>query len=436
MHVALQGERPSRQYDRPNRSDNNDRPTRSYGNDRPTRSYDNDRPTRSYDNDRPTRSYDNDRPTRSYDNDRPTRSYDSGDRPQRSYDRSGSPGEGGQGQRRSRPPPRQNEMTRQINGEIQQATNFQQLYEILQSRQDSLDSFHIIAMLLKVGKGEVTGPQTDAERGSYEELIALLYGWMASQVASYNPNQLATALYGIGKLNYYNAEIVTALTDKSYLILAQLKPIELSNTMWAFARLGVSPGEPWLKQFEYRSKAKLSQFRGVELSNTIASMARLGYRPEDEWMAEFAASAAQQLRYARAQELTNILWGMASLGYHPGGEMLEELLSAVQAQMSYAKVADLVKQMYAMTQYDSRPSPEFLTGFTASFTNQIRYVTGQDLASVLYSMAFLQVGAGWGWGWVVHCCWVVWLYGCLLTRLAVSMGVHGSTVTLPDRVPC
>jgi hypothetical protein len=66
--------------------------------------------------------------------------------------------------------------------------------------------------------------------------------------------------------------------------LPQSSPQDLSNSLWALAKLRVQPPQDWLQDWVAASAGLLGQFSGQAIGNAVWGLVKLGHRPGEAWV--------------------------------------------------------------------------------------------------------------------------------------------------------
>jgi hypothetical protein len=147
---------------------------------------------------------------------------------------------------------------------------------------------------------------------------------------------------------------VAAAADR---LLSDCAPRQLSNMLWAWARLGWHPGPLWLADWVDAMLRVLPSASCRDVSNALWALAALqgapqphGQHPGHEAQAldpvlarELQAALARTLAAgdsgggANAQDVANALWALAHLQLSPAPELLQLLLLAVQRHQDVMK---------------------------------------------------------------------------------------------------
>lgn len=109
---------------------------------------------------------------------------------------------------------------------------------------------------------------------------------------------------------------------------------QLSNTLWALARLGIDPGATILSAFYVRASVIMAQFNAIDVSSTLVALSVLSAHTKSkvpsELVASLLAQLIQELPSANDQSLANSLWALAALRICPGHTDMDKLFEALQ----------------------------------------------------------------------------------------------------------
>jgi hypothetical protein len=134
--------------------------------------------------------------------------------------------------------------------------------------------------------------------------------------------------------------------------LPRFQPRELANTLWALARLGHAPAEPWMAALLASTAARLCAFRPAELTALAWALAALRYHPGDDWLRSFQAAAAAQMEAFEAPELAAVARALAKLRAVPGPAFLSALGAAIEARFAAFDAAGAAAALTALNALD------------------------------------------------------------------------------------
>jgi hypothetical protein len=105
------------------------------------------------------------------------------------------------------------------------------------------------------------------------------------------------------------------LEEASASCLHSFTPQGLSNTLYAWAVLGVVPSPAWCDLYWRVSSSALNHCEPQHLSNTVWAAAKLALQPPAEWAGRWWVVSQQALTRSTPQGCSNMLWAVAVLGW-------------------------------------------------------------------------------------------------------------------------
>ncbi|GLI69671.1 hypothetical protein VaNZ11_014349 [Volvox africanus] len=145
-------------------------------------------------------------------------------------------------------------------------------------------------------------------------------------------------------------------------------PADVSMSLWALATLRLPPAgycPQLLPVVERYSLPRLAAFPEQELSNLVWAMARLQYSPGQEWVRHLYDAIARLLPELRPQALSTVLYGLAQMGQRPEAEWLDAILPYVRARLRWFPPQSLALTIHALAVMGCRPPDSWLASFHA-----------------------------------------------------------------------
>lgn len=204
------------------------------------------------------------------------------------------------------------------------------------------------------GGYDASGSGATAEGGETIALVPLFgsHGSDTASVVSPGGDGASRPALAHGLLPFRSLEPLRVLTTEATRRVGEFNTQNLSNSVWAFATLGVDPGHPFLEAVERASVARLHEFSPQNVANALWAFAKL-QAPAPRL---FAAAAEHLPRVAHAtspQCLANSLWAFAAAGVDPG-EHCAAALSArareVARDMTHQHVANCLWAIATLAQ--------------------------------------------------------------------------------------
>eukprot|EP00878_Enallax_costatus_P022701 GHUV01024104.1.p1 GENE.GHUV01024104.1~~GHUV01024104.1.p1 ORF type:complete len:535 (+),score=144.39 GHUV01024104.1:216-1820(+) len=327
-----------------------------------------------------------------------------GERPQRGggynrggYGRGGSSRGGGRGGR-GEGQERWQEENRILNDSIQNASSWRELQAILEQNSRTgmlgLDGFQLVSMLSRLVK--VPRPTEGDDAADYQQFVASVYGWMMDRMPRCRSRQISGAIFAIGRLNLYNAELVGALLERAQTNISEFGADEYVKFLDGLQRMNVAPTAEWTAEFFRTSADKIVQTaRRDEVTAIVSFVGRLGMQPTPEWLATITAAAIDRVAQRdtlQVAEYRRLLVGLASLGWRPNPQQLQMIVdkSYPLLQLPTTQVHDLVEIAWSLAQWETPMPQQWTQVFCDRMTRQRRFIRPGQLGSLLYSLAYLR----------------------------------------------
>ena len=113
-------------------------------------------------------------------------------------------------------------------------------------------------------------------------------------------------------------------------IARQFDPQGVANLMWAFAKLGMDPGEV-VGAMSRRAVAIAGQFNAQNVANLMWAYAALGVAPGEDVVPAMSRRAVAIAGQFNPQDMVNLMWAFAVLGIETGEELALILSSNLYA---------------------------------------------------------------------------------------------------------
>ena len=228
----------------------------------------------------------------------------------------------------------------------------------------------------KTGRGQFRGVTSDPV---YQSLLRMVEtGLTAGGTSEFNPREIANTAWGIAKAQETSPLTFAALVEASAQRgLAGFKPQELANTVWAFATAHagsfgqqrtqllahvdrmLSIAESEIVQRRAYANARvpggLAEFKPQELSNTIWAFSTVGRHSSGVYAAVVEEMKQRNLPDFVPQDLANSVWAIVTAGFS-----CPELLEQVQADtllrgVENFKTQEIANLVWAFAKADPPP---------------------------------------------------------------------------------
>lgn len=167
------------------------------------------------------------------------------------------------------------------------------------------------------------------------------------QVSTLLPRHVASLMWSLAKLERPpGIELARALCRHAAAASRDFGPRELCTVLWSLATLGLYPGAEWMRTWTEAYLPGLllvddsisaasdvgigtqreCRFSPRDLSQTMWALAKLRHRPGAAWASAAAARARAMAPRMSARDLSNLLWAFATLELDPGLDWLAAML--------------------------------------------------------------------------------------------------------------
>ncbi|MEW5300527.1 MAG: hypothetical protein WDW36_003456 [Sanguina aurantia] len=180
--------------------------------------------------------------------------------------------------------------------------------------------------------------------------------------------------------------------------LSAFTPRQLSNTLWALARLGIHPGTAVLHAFHTQAAAMVGRFNSVDVSSTLVALGVLSAHTDTQVPAELVsalvAQLIQELPLASDQSLANSLWALAALRTCPGHADMEKLFVALQPRARQLHPRALSQVLWACATLGVILPQEFVLEMLRATRGPVALAafSPQSLSNILWALAAAGLG--------------------------------------------
>jgi hypothetical protein len=183
----------------------------------------------------------------------------------------------------------------------------------------------------------------------------------------------------------------TQLLEHSARVFERMAPRNLSNSLYACAKLGITPPDDWLQRFWHFSAVTMATFQGQHFSNTMYACGLLGIVPPAVWMERFWLASAAQLGHSQfdPQALSNTLYACGLLGLTPPEYWLARYWLASASRLGEFVPQALSNTIYACGRLAVMPPEYWLQRFWLAGEPKLVDHIPQDFANTLYSCGLL-----------------------------------------------
>ncbi len=195
-----------------------------------------------------------------------------------------------------------------------------------------------------------------------------------------------------------NTELLVMLCSASARHLQRFNAQDLSNTLYALAKLQHAPPREWMDAWAARATHQLPWFTPQALANSAWALAKLKQQ-QPQWLAACMASAAQaaHAREVGAQEACNLLWAAGETQLDVPDPVIGELLRCLRPQLPACSPQDLASIMYALARLQAAPGVGWTEAYFAAAAGKLPAFDANTLSITLWALAELGLAGGPAW---------------------------------------
>ncbi|GAX73300.1 hypothetical protein CEUSTIGMA_g754.t1 [Chlamydomonas eustigma] len=230
------------------------------------------------------------------------------------------------------------------------------------------------------------------------------------------PQNLSNILWSCACLAHVpDREWMALFYDAFDATIIQFNPQDISNTFWAFAKLedaSMMKGHATaststsntarhvfkvpvsvLTKLVNRARPQLPSFLPKQLTNSLWALAKLGVAVPSSWMQQFAAASLLRLRQQKfsPQELSQLIGAVSKLRVQMGKEWMEAFLTATHESLSLMSAEHISQILLALGNLKAAPSVNWTLTFTTTATSLLPTFTCQELANAMLGLSRLWV---------------------------------------------
>ena len=124
---------------------------------------------------------------------------------------------------------------------------------------------------------------TPADKERWQQAVGILEEAATRLMQKFQPQQFANILH-ITVKNGYETCLLPELERRAEAVAGEFKSQEVSNTVWAYATMGMKPGERLMGLLERRAEATAGDFNSQNVANTLWAYATMGRKPGERLM--------------------------------------------------------------------------------------------------------------------------------------------------------
>ena len=165
----------------------------------------------------------------------------------------------------------------------------------------------------------------------------------------------------------------------------------ISLTLWAYATLGIQPGEEMVDGLERQAAGLMTGFNSQDIAMTLRAYAKLGIRPRAGIVAglERRWQARRVMGEFQPREISHALWAYATLRLVPGAGLLDDVERRAASLMNSDRFnpQDLSMYLRACATLGIRPGRAISAAIEKRVTADIGCFNAQGLSNTLWAYA-------------------------------------------------
>lgn len=244
------------------------------------------------------------------------------------------------------------QLAKRLTRDIKQAPSWDALQLVVKKHQDHLNFIHVSCALTHLPK------------------IVTPHSLPSSQQASF-------------KAFYAN------LLELGLKHLPDMRSREVSNLLWASAKLGVHPGSAWLQDVLKAAYQRFAGYEAQDFGSTIWAVARFSFLPNPQWMHEFLQYSYSKLDQMDNQAISNLIWSLASMDYHPPMSWLQRMERVTMERLPQFNPQCFANVTWGLCKLQYCLSSEWQQLCLQQMRLHVHRFSPQELSMVVFSIAKL-----------------------------------------------
>ena len=315
-----------------------------------------------------------------------------------------SRGRGGHGHGNGPPVSRENIQVNQALGRSQRQSD---LLGLIQTHLSMFNLVNASTALIRLAKTSSTSEQQQLKTNSlFLQLCETTATLITSDPRSCQPRHLSTSLWACATLDIHSSKLEFAILTVAKNLAHRFSSQELSNMIWAVAKLGGlgEAGVVLLTRLATAVKVCITQFTPQGLSNIMWALATLGHLPALSPVIlslgpAVVRSSSQVAGSLNPLELSTVVWGMAKLKI-TGSQHQKECLKLAQAvkhnlnNFLPRNFANVVWAVATLSQIEADPLLDqsqiqiwnFYQLFLPIISEKAREMNGHEISMVVWTM--------------------------------------------------
>mmetsp|Transcript_10748 Transcript_10748/g.16452 ORF Transcript_10748/g.16452 Transcript_10748/m.16452 type:complete len:596 (-) Transcript_10748:67-1854(-) len=284
---------------------------------------------------------------------------------------------------------RKNNLQQNLQQQINDCDNVRSVLDLCKKKQKDqhMKPFHVAACWDKVSRlvWDYKDLKILQER---PKLLTPLLNRTIDTCGEMDSRSLSTTAHRMAKISSrtrrkMDSKIWNMLGDRAK-EMTTFHPIEISNTVWAFAKIRFQAPELF-DHLANEAIARVDSFNSRDISNMLWSYATLGHYPSPKLFDAAAGAIIEKLDEFNSQDISNTLWSYATVG-HSSPELFEAAAEEAIKKINSFKPQAMCNMLWSYATV-SHNSPKLFDTVAEEAIMKVHAFKSQEISNMLWSYA-------------------------------------------------
>jgi very-short-patch-repair endonuclease len=204
----------------------------------------------------------------------------------------------------------------------------------------------------------------------------------------FNPQNIANTLWAFAKLNLTpSAQLLDAASLVATKSIDSFNPQGITNTLWAFAKFDFRLSAELLDAASLVATNSMDSFNPQDIANMLWAFAKFDLKPSAKLLDAVSLVATNSMDSFNPQNIANMLWAFAKLDLTPSSQLLDAASLVATNSIDIFKPRDIANMLWAFAKFDLKPSAKLLDAACSVATKSMDSFNPQDIANMLWAFA-------------------------------------------------
>ena len=225
---------------------------------------------------------------------------------------------------------------------------------------NSVNAATACSRLAKTRQRSAYGPRMDDRR------MQTLFYTVARESVDMGAREVSNTVWALAKLGWEAEDGVlrSALEGAVVRVAPSMSAQAVANTLSALASLRWQAGEGAMRALEAAAVREVPIMNAQDVANTLWALATLRWQAEAAAMHALERAAVREAPSMNAQNVSNTLWALATLGWHAGEASMRPALEGAAVRVAQTMNAqDVANTLLALATLGWRASVELASSF-------------------------------------------------------------------------